>query len=335
MTRRDEKRQRLPVSSQTTQAVEERDSFLSCFYTPTAIARSKIGSVFRARWSTAGGTEVVVKVVMDEKKRRGQEKNAGGIQGCLAKEALREATVLLETEYHPCIVSLLSVWKEEDHTVFVLQPAETDLHDWIKEAHPAPFHVLSKIVTCVCSALAHIHSKGVMHRDVKPKNVLYTPRLGRVLLADFGIARKVEEEEGEEEGYTQTGTFWYSAPEVLLNVPYDERVDLWSLGATIAHLYAGVPLIISESTDPDDVMDEILAVVGSSPTRLVGHRLKDAPLPVWDDSFLAQPSVVRSLLSYDPSSRPTPGEVPSLFVDPDTSSDVMATSYPPHLPITQ
>jgi len=261
------------------------------------------------------GEDVVVKIVLDREE--------GRVDKGSATEAIREATALRELGPHPSIVSLLNVVKVDRHTLLVLEPAETDLHEWIKSAHPAPFSLLHRIATSLCSALSHVHERGFMHRDVKPKNVLIDPARERVLLADFGIARRTEgsSKEGSSEGrmYTMTGTYWYTAPEVLLDSPYDERVDLWSLGMTIAHLYAGVPLVVSEDCSPLAVMEVIAGLVGSRRTRLVLSWSKTLPAPLsfeWDSSFLAQPFVVRSLLSFDPSLRPAAREVPSLLIDP-------------------
>ncbi|BBZ66440.1 hypothetical protein MINS_18690 [Mycolicibacterium insubricum] len=108
-----------------------------------------------------------------------------------------------------------------------------------------PPDMVATIVTGVASALDYAHSQGLLHRDVKPANILIgdaaDPRHRRILLTDFGIARAV----GEASGLTATnmtiGTVDYTAPEQLLGEELDGRADQYALAVTAYQLLCGRP----------------------------------------------------------------------------------------------
>jgi serine/threonine-protein kinase len=100
-------------------------------------------------------------------------------------------------------------------------------------------------VTAVASALDYAHKQGLLHRDVKPANIMLTRQddeQPRVLLADFGIARDVNEISGLTETNMTVGTVAYSAPEQLMGDDIDGRADQYALAATAYHLLTGSQL---------------------------------------------------------------------------------------------
>jgi serine/threonine-protein kinase len=131
---------------------------------------------------------------------------------------------------------------------------------------------VAEIVSAVADALDYAHARGLLHRDVKPPNILLTnPERGRrrIVLADFGIARDVVEANGLTATNVTVGTVNYASPEQLTGAPLDGRADQYSLAATAYHLLSGSPMF------------------GSSNAAVVIGQHLNAPPPRLGDSRLA------------------------------------------------
>jgi serine/threonine-protein kinase len=117
----------------------------------------------------------------------------------------------------------------------------------LREHYPTgmPPWEVAEIVTAVADALDYAHSRGLLHRDIKPPNILLTnPDRGRrrVLLADFGIARNAAEVNGLTDTNVTLGTVNYASPEQLMGASIDGRADQYGLAATAYHLLTGSPM---------------------------------------------------------------------------------------------
>lgn len=116
--------------------------------------------------------------------------------------------------------------------------------------HGMPPWEVADIVSDVADALDYAHARGLLHRDVKPPNILLTnPERGRrrIVLADFGIARDVGQTHGLTATNVTVGTVNYASPEQLTGTRLDGRADQYSLAATAYHLLSGAPMFGSSN----------------------------------------------------------------------------------------
>ncbi len=142
---------------------------------------------------------------------------------------------------HPNIVAVYDVGQEGEDCYFIVQEFVDGrtLKDRIVEEGPLPPPEALRITQQVLRALGHAHAAGVIHRDVKPQNVLLT-RDGRVKVTDFGIARA---EAGVTMAYSGAivGTAHYAAPEQVRGQLTDERCDIYSTGVMLFEMLVGQP----------------------------------------------------------------------------------------------
>ena len=119
----------------------------------------------------------------------------------------------------------------------------TDASKLVREHHPEglPAGQALEIVTAVASALDYAHQQGLLHRDIKPANILLDPKAQRIFLADFGIARLIDDPAGLTATNMAVGTMAYAAPEQLRGEPVDGRTDQYALACTAFDLLTGSP----------------------------------------------------------------------------------------------
>jgi serine/threonine protein kinase len=157
----------------------------------------------------------------------------------------READ-LASTLWHPHIVGVHDRGEEAGRLWISMDFVDgLDASRLLADRHPAgmPVEEVARIVTAVAGALDHAHKQGLLHRDVKPANIMITHTEDegerRILLTDFGIARDVNDISGITQTNMTVGTVAYSAPEQLLGEDIDGRADQYSLAATAFHLLTG------------------------------------------------------------------------------------------------
>jgi serine/threonine protein kinase len=150
----------------------------------------------------------------------------------------REAAVLTRLN-HPNIVELLDVVEEGDEVTLVM-PYLTGgtLADRVNEHGPAPTAEVTRLAHLLSSALSDAHRADVVHRDIKPGNVLFD-REGNPHLADFGVASSRDDTEGLTVVGTVVGTPAYMAPEQARGELAGRPADVFALGATLLFAATG------------------------------------------------------------------------------------------------
>ena len=166
---------------------------------------------------------------------------------------------------HPNIVQAIDVGSTPDgvYHYFVMEYIEgKTLYDMMQAPPAGDGHAFSEaealdITIQMADALAHSHERGLIHRDVKPKNIILTPG-GVAKLTDLGLARASDDKAAaESEAGKAYGTPYYISPEQIRGeVDIDYRADIYSLGATMYHLVTGRPPF--EADTPSAVMHKHL-----------------------------------------------------------------------------
>ncbi|KAI1713762.1 protein kinase domain-containing protein [Ditylenchus destructor] len=177
---------------------------------------------------------------------------------------------------------------------------EGDLFEYLRNKRVLRESDAASCISCLSKALDHLHNRNIVHRDVKPENLLTykCPDTGllKLKLADFGLACKVAENELL---YHLCGTPTYVAPEVLAEFGYSYKADCWSAGIILYILLCGYPPF---GCDEEEV--------------LFGNILRgefDFPSPSFDDTSYAARLLIRCLLCTEPETRYSAKQVMDYF----------------------
>jgi eukaryotic-like serine/threonine-protein kinase len=147
---------------------------------------------------------------------------------------------------HPNIVKLFGFGKDGIHIFYAMELIDgNSLEEELGRGRRFDWREVVRIVIEICRALRHAHDRGVIHRDLKPGNLLLTAN-GQVKLSDFGIARLFGNTRLTSAG-SVLGTAEYMAPEQAAGKPVDQRSDLYSLGAVMYVLLARRPVFKGDS----------------------------------------------------------------------------------------
>jgi serine/threonine protein kinase len=194
------------------------------------------GEAWLANWRTHITTSVVLKV---------------GVDAALKEEASVWATIT----GHPNIVSILCLEEHDGHLVLVSEYAEGGmLREHLTGPLPVPKSV--EIIEGVLKGLMHLHSHGIIHRDVKPENVVFKHGTPKIL--DFDISRVTKGPPKKLD--TNAGTGCYMAPEALQHGARSPKTDLWSVGVMFFEMVSGY-----RPFPDDNYLLMITAICGADP----------------------------------------------------------------------
>ena len=233
---------------------------------------------------TALGRQVVVKVLPHE------------LVAGVNVERFKREILLAARLQHPNIVQVLSAGETEGLPYYTMPFVEgQSLRVRIAEAGTLPISDAIFILRDVAKALAYAHERGIVHRDIKPDNVLLTS--GTATVTDFGIAKaiSVSRDDAPNSGITQVGmsigTPTYMAPEQAAADPSaDHRADIYSFGCLAYELLTGQPPFTWRSPR------KLMAAHAAEPPRNVRDLRADVPRPLAD--------LVMQCLEKDPDQRP-------------------------------
>jgi len=236
----------------------------------SAIARGSMGAVYHAI-DRVEGEAVALKQLRDPR---------------LAERFEIEARLLGALD-HPRVVHVRDHFADGDARFLVMDLVEgADLGAALDQRGPLPLPEVVEIVTQAAEALRYVHQQQIVHRDVKPRNLIAGH--DGIVLVDFGIARTVDQQDS---GTIAIGTPRFMAPEVLQAGTVSSRADVYSLAATAWTLLAGEPPVYGEPArltgvplEIEDVLrtglelapERRIASVEALATTIGGHLSADA-----------------------------------------------------------
>ncbi|XP_034945866.1 serine/threonine-protein kinase fused [Chelonus insularis] len=153
-------------------------------------------------------------------------------------KSLRQECKIQRYLHHPNIVQMIDSFETENEIVVVTEYADKELYEILDKTGRFTEERTRAIVCDLISALYYLHSNRVLHRDLKPQNVLLETN-GTAKLCDFGFARSMST--GTHVLTSIKGTPLYMAPELIEEYPYDYNADLWSLGCIAYEMLVGSP----------------------------------------------------------------------------------------------
>jgi DNA-binding beta-propeller fold protein YncE len=243
------------------------------------LARGGMGVVYRAR-DAALGRPVALKVIAP----------ALGADRVFRERFRRESRLAAQVE-HPAVVPVYRAGQDRGRLFIAMRFIEgTDLATVLRDGPLSPARTAA-LIDQVAGALDAAHARGLVHRDVKPGNVLLSQDGERAFLTDFGLTIEIEAEPGA--ALTRTGhwvgTVAYAAPEQLRGGDVEARTDVYSLGGVLHHCLTG--------RVPYPVMNDLDAITA--------HLLDPPPRPssVVAGIPRALDSVVARAMSKDPAAR--------------------------------
>jgi eukaryotic-like serine/threonine-protein kinase len=233
---------------------------------------------------------------------------------------------------HPHVVAVYDLVTEGDEQWLVMEYVEgSTLSELVRRDGAMSPDRAAVVLGQVADALAAAHAAGIVHRDVKPSNILVAPD-GQVKLSDFGIARAEADASLTQTGLV-TGSPAYLSPEVASGQQATDASDVWSLGATLFHALAGHP----PYEVGDNVLGALYRIVHEEPPRprdagwlepLLLATMCREPADRWS---MAR---VRDVLTAGPSAPllvSVPRAAPSPHPDP-TPTRILAREVPPAAP---
>jgi serine/threonine-protein kinase len=247
------------------------------------LPRGGMSRVFVATES-ALGRRVVVKVLAPE------------LTATLSAERFKREISLAARLQHPNIVPLLSAGQAGQRLYYTMPLVDGEsLRERMGRERPMSIESVSRIVEDIASALAYAHNQGIIHRDMKPENVMFFH--GRAVVLDFGIGKAITvaaRGEGEAritQAGVSLGTPTYIAPEQAAGDPsLDHRADIYALGVLMYEMLTGHPPFSGRS--PQAVM----AAHARETATPVLQKRADVPVPL--------AKIVMQCLAKAPADRP-------------------------------
>ena len=169
------------------------------------------------------------------------------VEDDLVKKTMKRELKMLQKLHHPNVVDFQEAYKRKGNLYLVFEFVDKNLLELLQE-HPQGLdpNLIRYLIYQLCKAIKYLHDQNIIHRDVKPENLLITENM-ELKLCDFGFARLISGS-CTEKLTDYVATRWYRAPELLLTQgEYGKEVDYWAIGCIMGELVDGNPLFPGEN----------------------------------------------------------------------------------------
>lgn len=274
------------------------------------LGKGGMGQVFRG-YHAALDIEVAIKVLPDELSRN----------EVVRQRFLREARLCIKLD-HPNIVRVFNVDEWQGNLYLVLELIEgTDAAGMLKDGGRFRYKRALEIGKAAAEALAYAHAQGLVHRDVKPHNILLGAADGKIKLSDFGLARAASSASHLTMSGQIMGTPHYMSPEQAESKEVTDKSDVYSLGVTLYHMLTGetpfvgdTPISVAVQHIAKEILypemrfaafpKELVAVLKRMTAKDAAKRCSAKQAAVWlqklysmagDEDLAAEPAAMKSL----------------------------------------
>ena len=218
-----------------------------------------------------GAYGIVYKCLNKETNKYVAVKKFKETQDKLVQKTMKRELAMLQMLHHENVVEFQESFVSKGNFFLVFEYVEKNLLEVLEESpHGLSPKLIRSLVYQMCKAVDYLHKNNMIHRDVKPENLLIDEKLN-LKLCDFGFARKVKLNKNNNNVDTMTdyvATRWYRSPELLLSGGiYGPEVDYWAIGCIMGELADGNPMFPGE--DEVDQLDCIIKILGNLPENLI------------------------------------------------------------------
>ncbi|KAF1808812.1 MAP kinase-like protein [Eremomyces bilateralis CBS 781.70] len=278
----------------------EQDSWENVKYMKGAlIGQGSFGSVYLALHAVTGELMAVKQVEMPSS----ASNNALDAKKNSMVDALKHEIGLLRELKHSNIVQYLGSNSDESHlNIFLEYVPGGSVASMLVNYGPLPEGMIQNFVRQILHGLAYLHSKDIIHRDIKGANILVDNK-GSVKISDFGISKRVEAssllspaaaKSGAGARVSLQGSVFWMAPEVVRQTSYTKKADIWSLGCLLVEMFSG------SHPHPNCSQMQAIFKIGST---------QDCSPTIPDNASKEMTEFLRSTFVIDHEKRPTAEEL--------------------------
>uniref|UniRef100_A0A3B3BEB1 Protein kinase domain-containing protein n=1 Tax=Oryzias melastigma TaxID=30732 RepID=A0A3B3BEB1_ORYME len=245
------------------------------------LGEGTFGKVAKCR-EVATNQEVAIKILKSKYKDAGRDEI----------QALTEVSKIDADQY--CLVKCIDWFRYKSHICIAFEILDKSLDDFMsdRDDRPLDLHEIRTIAWQLLIALQGLKNINLVHGDIKLDNIMLVNQVSepfRVKLIDFGLAQKTS--------HIQTGSrmqnLLFRAPEVMLGLPLDERLDMWTVGYVLAMLYAGI-YIHPQDSEGERFIDLLKRMLEVDPNKRI------SPSEAFEHPFFTMKSVQPSAGSEEP-----------------------------------